>query len=162
MNWFNTLNDFYHIDDTDGDTGFFHEGFFQEGFFFTKVSSTRAFFMRAFSTRALHEGFTRGLYTRFFSHDTHEAYETDEAPPSPPEAHETHEAHEALWWCHPSIKDRLQSSSIPQNSYQCLIRCPLLHCHKIEAFRVQQKRKLKCPHFRTKLRVPLFIDFFLV
>lgn len=52
--------------------------------------------MRAFSTRALHEGFTRGLYTRFFSHDTHEAYETDEAPPRPPEAHETHEAHEAL------------------------------------------------------------------
>ena len=113
--------------------------------------------MRAFSKRALHEGFTRGLYTRFFfPHDTHEAYETDEAPPRPPEAHETHEAHEALWWCHPSIKDRLQSSSIPQNSCQCLIRCPLLHSHKKEAFCVQQKRKLKCPHFRTKLRVPLF------
>ena len=126
--------------------GLFHEGFFYEGFF--------------------HEGFTRRLYTRslhevFFPRYTR-GLRDRRGPSEAPEAHETHEAHEALWWCHPSIKDRLQSSSIPQNSYQCLIRCPLLHCHKIEAFRVQQKRKLKCPHFRTKLRVPLFIDFFLV
>ena len=124
--------------------GFFHEGFFYEGFF--------------------HEGFTRRLYTRslhevFFPRYTR-GLRDRRGPSEAPEAHETHEAHEALWWCHPSIKDRLQLSSIPQNSCQCLIRCPLLHFHKKEAFCVQQMRKLKCPHFRTKLRVPLFWLFF--
>ena len=125
--------------------GFFHEGFFYEGFF--------------------HEGFTRRLYTRslhevFFPRYTR-GLRDRRGPSEAPEAHETHEAHGALWWCHPSIKDRLQSSSIPQNLCQCLIRYPLLHSHKKEAFCVQQKRKLKCPHFRTKLRVPLFLTFFL-
>ena len=84
MNWFNTLNDYYHNDDTDGDTGFFHEGFFQEGFFLRRFLPRGLFlwglFPRGLYTKALHEVFTRG----FFSHDTHEAYETDEAPPRPP------------------------------------------------------------------------------
>ena len=141
--------------------------------FSTRAFSKRAFFLRRFLprglflwglfprglyTKALHEVFTRG----FFSHDTHEAYETDEAPPRPPRPTRL------------MRPTRLFDGAILPSKTGCSrrryrkicasawsdIRCSTPT--KKEAFCVQQKRKLKCPHFRTKLRVPLFIDFFLV
>ena len=161
MNWFNTLNDFYHIDDTDGDTGFFHEGFFQEGFFLRRFLPRGLFlwglFPRGLYTKALHEVFTRGFFSTIHTRPTRPTRPL-RVPPRPTRPMRPTRLFDGAILPSKTGCSRRRYRKIRASAWSD-VRCSTPT--KKKAFCVQQKRKLKCPHFRTKLRVPLFLTFFL-